>query len=248
MVVENLGRKVYKCTIGRIICIRRLLRPWLYSWVAQQFQIALEHFRYLVQCLNPLYPIPGQNSLSNEINVAYKNMKAQVELFLIEAHAISLCADIWTKRGLSSSYLGVTAQFFSLKDQKLHNVVLAVRSMSHPHTCDAIKSLVEDIVAEWEIPIDKIQTITTDNGSNMIKAFRDSEKVVEVSEDDELCIEEGFDVDVFDDIHDFETRENEHQVSFAIGGFHRLSCFAHTLQLVVLKFNTDQSMKEILKK
>ena len=150
-----------------------------------------EHFRYLVQCLNPLHPIPGQNSLSNEINVAYKNMKAQVELFLIEACAISLCADIWTKRGLSSSYLGVTAQFFSLKDRKLHNVVLAVRSMSHPHTGDAIKSLVEDIVAEWEIPIDKIQTITTDNGSNMIKAFRDSEKV---SEDDELCIEEGFDV------------------------------------------------------
>ena len=35
-----------------------------------------EHFRYLVQCLNLLYPIPGQASLSNEINVAYKNMKA----------------------------------------------------------------------------------------------------------------------------------------------------------------------------
>ena len=44
-----------------------------------------------------------------------------------------------------------------------------------------------------------------------------------------------------------ESREFEHEIAFQFY-FKCLSCFAHTLQLVVLKFSEDESLKRILKR
>ena len=124
-----------------------------------------------------------------------------------------------------------------------------------------------EIIKEWEIPEKKkISAIITDNGSNMIKAFRDWLQEIQHDDEDEEENEEllidlltgspegsgtssGEDTEeesdnylgpscdkVQKEIEDFERQEIEHEIAFSL--HKRLSCFSHTLQLVVSKFDT----------
>ena len=43
--------------------------------------------------------------------------------------------------------------------------------MPWPHTGDNVRELFLSVVDGWSIPHDKIGTIITDSGSNMVKAF-----------------------------------------------------------------------------
>jgi len=141
-----------------------------------------------------------------------------------------------------------------------------------PHTAERIEELVRDTLLEWQIPEQRISAILTDNGSNMIAAFkawvtelrakdgeRDDEDVTDsllmTQEGPEADIEseqdEGMDVspgsasdEAARDMEEFEQQELEHDVAFCLRK--RLSCFNHTLQLVVRKFDTVQSQMRAL--
>ena len=174
---------------------------------------------------------------------------------------------------MTSSYLGVTAHFFSTKDHKCHNITLATRHFPSPHTASHIADLVQVILAEWNMQQSKIHRVLTDNGSNMVAAFKtqaESEKEVRERERDGNEDEDGssFDSDDLSNADDeSEAKEtggsNEKEESdsiqhdlvnfeecddhnFAFIGFKRSSCFAHTLQLVVRVFDTLQSSKAVI--
>ena len=51
-------------------------------------------------------------------------------------------------------------------------MTLACRTFPTPHTAKNVYQLVTDILQEWEIPNGKISAIVTDNGSNMVAAFK----------------------------------------------------------------------------
>ena len=106
--------------------------------------------------------------------------------FLSEVQKGSLCADTWTKRGMTSSYLGVTAHFFSRRDRKRLQATLVVRRMPHPHSAVNIREVVEKVLQEWNIPPSKVAAILTDNASNMLKAYQQDTELAEESESEEL--------------------------------------------------------------
>jgi len=78
----------------------------------------------------------------------------------------------WSKNGLSSSYLGITAHFYSKKDHRRHCVTLAVRRLESSHTGRYIRVVVDHVLTEWDNEPSKIIAGLTDNGSNMVAAFR----------------------------------------------------------------------------
>lgn len=158
-------------------------------------------------------------------------MRAKVGCYLEQAGRISITADIWSKKGLTSSYLGITGHFFSSKDHRLPS----------SHTADNIHTIVEEILSEWEIPATKISAILTDNGSNIVAAFCErfvEEEECEDESDDSSSEPEESDVSV--EVSDFERHEIEHEVAF--------SCFSHTLQLVVRQFDGIERFKDLLKR
>ena len=165
-----------------------------------------------------------------------------------------MCADIWSKKGLTSSYLGVTAHFYSKKDHKRHAVTLCVKRMPSPHTAEHVRQLVEEVLDEWKLPHDKISVILTDSGSNMVAAFRRRVDVGEGEssaddheEEEEEEQEDGDDEGLVEvEVDDFE-KELDHEVTF-LSLFNRLSCFAHLLQLVVRKFDGVSSYKALLQR
>ena len=86
------------------------------------------------------------------------------------APKIHFCCDIWTKKGMTESFLGIVAHFFA-KDRK-HTATLAVRNVIGPHTGCNIISIFKSVLEEWKIDKECVGKVLTDNGSNMLKAFR----------------------------------------------------------------------------
>ena len=175
------------------------------------------------------------------------DLKASIHTYLAAAQKVSLCADIWSKKGMTSSYLGVTAHFFSSHDHRKHCATLAVRRLLGHHTAEHVKEVVEEVMKEWEIPESKVRVIVTDNGSNMVAVFQthfEEEEMKEMeTEDEEMDVDIG---DTDEDEDDFVSKELDHDVAFSCF-IKRLPCLAHTLQLVVGKFDQLPQFKSVLK-
>ena len=228
-------------------------------------------FKELLLELDPRYPTPGRAAVSREIDKVLIQLKANVGTYIAQAKKVSICADIWTKKGMTASFMGVTAHFFSRKDHKRHCVTLAVKRMPSPHTADHVLQVVREVLSDWDILPRRVLAILTDNGSNMVKAFNQVCSDMEGDEDEDVDSNvsssvnsddresqkdiEDFERNEFEyndresqkDVEDFERKELEHNIVFGTS-FQRVSCFSHTLQLVVCKFNEIGSVQRVLKK
>ena len=120
----------------------------------------------------------------NELVIDLKMKMGEV---LKNAHKVAITTDIWSKKGLTCSYLGHNCSFFSRKDHRQHCMTLAVRLPS-PHTGDRIEQLVCEVLDEWSILPQNVSAILTDNGSNMVSVFHDwineSKETQDASADD----------------------------------------------------------------
>ena len=213
------------------------------SSVANRIVENLE-FQDLLSAMDNRYPVPGRSSIQKELDQIMIELKAKVSAYIESANAVSITCDIWSKRGLTSSYLGVTAHFYSRTDNRRHTVTLAVRRLTTSHTASNIRSLLDDILVEWDILPNKISAVITDNGSNMIAAFKaDIDHFVAGNEDEED--EEMADSCTQDETEDYLDREIDHDVEFS--SLNRVACFSHTLQLVVHKFDDVDRFKEVTK-
>ena len=207
-------------------------------------------FRDLLATLDNRYSTPSRTLIVKEVQKVLIELKARIGTFLHEARKISICADVWSKKGLTSSYLGITAHFFSRKDHRRHCVTLAVRRMVSAHTGAYIRKVVDEVLGEWEIHPTKVLASLTDNGSNMVAAFRVQLQVLQDDEDDEEDEEENMEEQELEEQEsdfesiDFEDRECDQAIAFHSLG--RISCFAHTLQLVVNKFSEITAFKGVL--
>ena len=70
------------------------------------------YFQSLLQALDSCYPIPGRTLIGKEIDKVLIDMKDKIGIFFSQSEKINLCADIWSKKGMTSSYLGITGHFF----------------------------------------------------------------------------------------------------------------------------------------
>lgn len=204
-------------------------------------------FKDLLYTMDSRYIVQGRVAIRKELDKVVIELKAKISSFLLEVNKSRICVDIWSKRGMSSFYLGITAHFYSSKDHRRHSVTLAMRHMPQTHTGNNIHEIVKSVLDEWDIPSSKISATLTDNGSNMIAAFRP--QILEAESDDNTeenqdTEESGEDSEQLS--REFEEKESEHDIAFT--GLNKVSCFTHTLQLVVHKFEELAEFKSILKR
>lgn len=237
--------KHYKKESERYLTITRKLAVFVGSNNVANRVVETAEFRDLLHVLDSRYKVPGRAVITKEVEKVLIEIKAKASTFLQEASKVSICADIWSKRGLTASFLGITAHFFSRKDHKRHCLTLAVRRMPSPHTADNVRDLVHKVLSEWNIPLNKIMVVVTDNGSNMVAAFKkfvathgDEEDDGEMDEEEDSEVEE-------DAIDDFDDREIEHDAAFV--SMRRIGCFAHSFQLVTRKFDDFAGFQKLLK-
>ena len=85
----------------------------------------------------------------------------------------TLTADIWTKKNLSASFLGVACCFYDRNTGSPQHALLNLHTIKHPHTGRMIVDKIEEIIETWHIDKMKVLLIITDNGSNMQKAIKE---------------------------------------------------------------------------
>jgi hypothetical protein len=85
---------------------------------------------------------------------------------------IALTTDMWTKKGLTESYMTVSGAFYNETMGTAQHAMLHLALLPHPHTGEAIGAVIDEVMKEWQIPNAKVGLIITDNGTNMVKAMR----------------------------------------------------------------------------
>ena len=242
---ESLKSKtLYKKDSDKYRGISRKLAIFIASSNVSNSVVENLEFRDLLHTMDSRYQMPSRSAISKEIDKVLIELKAKIGSYLEEANKVSICADIWSKRGMSSSYLGITCHFYSRRDHRRHCVTLAVRRMPSPHTGEKIREVVDEVLEEWNISPSRVLATLTDNGSNMLVAFRP--KLTDSSDDDDSELEDETEPDIVSDLEDFEENEIDHEVAFV--ALKRVSCFAHTLQLVVQKFDEVSTFNALLKR
>ena len=229
-------------------------------------------FKELLGELDTRYQVPGRFKIAKELDMLYSNLKKDLRESLNSAERISLCADIWSKKGMTASFLGLTAHYYSRSKKDKCNITIAVYRFESPHTAERVSKLVDDIVSEWEIPCYKVFRILTDNGCNMIAAFKgdihlqnddqefendlaievnsnssDSENEdVEDEDEEEVAVEDALPEEpcVERALEDYDDHETQCDIALTI--YRRVSCFTHTLQLVVHMHDASPHIKSTI--
>lgn len=187
---------------------------------------------------------------------------AKLKERLMKARKMTICLDGWSKKGLTVSYLGISACYFDpITSQPCHSF-LNLREIQHPHTGDMLAACLTHCFEQWGITEKQVLLIVTDNGSNMVKAIRlvqenSAQKTngpdVDRNDSEENVVAEEIEQEVGNmgsvppELDELEGEESEDDEVDEIGEeseegqldlplhvpFRRMPCMAHTLQLVI---------------
>ena len=77
--------------------------------------------------------------------------------------------DGWTKRGMLSSFLGISACFFDTTENGPKHALLNLHQLQHPHTGEMLAQCLTSTLQQWKISRDKLLVVVSDNGANIVK-------------------------------------------------------------------------------
>ncbi|TKS88171.1 hypothetical protein D9C73_023399 [Collichthys lucidus] len=98
--------------------------------------------------------------------------KKGLKEILKDARKLTLCVDGWSKKGLTASFLGVSACFYHPPGGRVYHALLSLHRLDHPHTGECIARCIDETMVAWDIVGDKVLLVVTDNGLNIVKAVR----------------------------------------------------------------------------
>lgn len=116
----------------------------------------------------PSYKIPSVTTLKNALDTKYEVTKEILKSGLLATPHVSIIFDAWTETMNENSFLGVTVQY--LKDITIKSHCLAVANLKERYTAQYICEILDTIFSDWQIDKNKIVTVVTDNGANVVAA------------------------------------------------------------------------------
>lgn len=128
-------------------------------------------FRHLVQKLNARYQLPSKEYFADvEVPRLYYHAKDHiVRPKLVEAQYFAVTTDMWTTPA-TGPYMSFSVHFID-REWSLESFCLDTNPLYEDHTGLNIAGTFKDVLANWELPLDKLIAATTDNKSNYISAF-----------------------------------------------------------------------------
>lgn len=202
--------------------------------------------------VSTISPQEVRNAVKMKANLFRENLNKQ-----LNGKLLSLKIDAATC--IDRSFLGITVQYVDGTEVVLNT--LAVKEVYNRHTAVNIKEILKNVLLTYGISINQIYSITTDNGSNMIKLVKlvgndqtdlecdndeddsDSESLNSLSTDEVYGNENGeeFEFSLSDNEEVFST-VNEKDDSTEKYQIRSVRCAAHTLQLAVTDVLKDKKI------
>ena len=147
------NKKPYDNGSARYCSISRKLSILIGTSNVPNSLVATVKFQEFANELNPRYVVPGRTAMNKELDLLLQELKGKIRSHLDEAGRIAIIIDIWTKKGMSESFLGVMAHSFLRKSHKRFKATLAVRNFPQPHTADRVLDILKAVLCEWSIEI-----------------------------------------------------------------------------------------------
>ena len=129
-------------------------------------------FLHLLNTFDRRYTPPSATAMSRTyIPKLYDATRDTVLQELEKIDYFAATSDMWSSHGMTP-YMGYTVHFID-KSWNLHHINLGTRFVSDDHTGDTLSDAMSDMLDQWHLNPSKQVCITTDNGSNVIKAVGD---------------------------------------------------------------------------
>ncbi|CAB4443300.1 unnamed protein product [Rhizophagus irregularis] len=148
----------------------KLLIKWIVIDMLPFSLVDSIYFNEFLQKLNPKFRCPGRTTLKNEIMSEFKSRRECIVDFVKDIPGrCSITTDIWSSIK-NEAFIGVTIHFIT-NEWKLKHFTLEVLRITGSHTGNAIYEILNKLLEDFDLK-QKIISITTDNGSNMVVACR----------------------------------------------------------------------------
>lgn len=128
-------------------------------------------FKQLMKEVCPLYKIPSRETIKTRVDEKYEAMSHLFKTYITNSANYCITYDIWTETMQNKSFVGVTIHF--LDNSQLLSGTLGVFELTEKHTSMYIAQKLTDIFAEWNISIEKVSAVITDNDSTVMKVNRE---------------------------------------------------------------------------
>ncbi|XP_011149591.1 zinc finger BED domain-containing protein 4 isoform X2 [Harpegnathos saltator] len=131
--------------------------------------IQCKGFRHLMKELAPLYKIPDKDTIKKRLDEKYDVMVQVFKQKLSAASYVTITTDIWTETTSSKSYLGVTVHFITNELRKLESGNIEIVELPE-RTENHIRCILLSALMKWNIDINKVVAVVTNNESTMVNA------------------------------------------------------------------------------
>jgi hypothetical protein len=126
-----------------------------------------EGFQTFMKTVAPLYKIPSRKKITGLIEEKYEFLSDMIKIRFSNIKNLCLTTDIWTDTLNTKSFLGFTAHYISKETYK--SVTIGVTELNDRHTSENIKMWLLSIIREWNINIENIVVVVSDNAANIKK-------------------------------------------------------------------------------
>lgn len=126
-------------------------------------------FQQFIRCFDPDWVCPCPRTIDNKIDEMYPIALSKVRDIIFNCSSYSITFDLWTN-SRSVTFGGIIAHL--IMGNKKRTLVLAFSEFEGPHDAENLRGYVERTLNELKLPTFNLFSITTDNVSAMMAAFR----------------------------------------------------------------------------
>ena len=126
-------------------------------------------FRKMIHEFEPRYTPPDRKTIATHyLPQMFENEKRRIQEAVSSVTSYAVTTDLWTSRA-KHAYTGLTVHYIS-GDFSLQSHLLETKEFPDSHTATNIADELEAILHEWNLPLEKLSAVTTDNGTNIVQA------------------------------------------------------------------------------
>lgn len=219
-VVELVTANSLPLSLVEYPAFKKIIGPYVSALNSQGYQLAMNN-----------------NGLKSRISGIALDIKNKIKI-QVKGKMIGLMADIASR--YNRSVLGVSISYSHGGEICVRTI--ACRVLKYSHTATYIHQVLEQILADYDIQLGQVISMTTDNGRNMVKAISYLDSSYQDSKEEAENCEEASDNDEFIDHSIFDDQYYDNLLTNLRSLFadtihtdiiHGISCAAHCLHLIV---------------
>ncbi|KAL1489200.1 hypothetical protein ABEB36_014133 [Hypothenemus hampei] len=124
--------------------------------------------RFFFKSILPRYQIPSRKTITRRIEDKYAALNIVVRKNLSRVNTIAFTTDIATVMNATRSFLVYTVHYIDKEACAIKSISLGVKDLTPHHTAEHISKDFEAILESWDLSKNKIISVTTDNGANIV--------------------------------------------------------------------------------